>query len=170
MDVQRKAGGPGRLTRRALLSLQMLTVSLMGFHNLKSSFYAKRMYTILAENNCFHHLQFPSFTALLPVRFSGRRAWLTSATFRWGCLVFKQWKIPHIHHPQPVFRFKAWSATACWMLNTCCLSTSFTSSLATDLRCIFTFNTALASLVTVYEAASGQELMTLVLNTMDQQC
>lgn len=82
LDVQRKAGAPGRLTRRALLSLQMLTVSLIEFHNLKSSFYVKRMYTILAENNCFYHLQFPSFTALLPVRFSVRRAWLTSATFR----------------------------------------------------------------------------------------
>lgn len=78
-----RRGPPGRLTRRALLSLQMLTVSLIAFPNLKSSFfYAKRMYTILAENNCFHHLQFPSFIASLPVRFSVRRAWLASATFR----------------------------------------------------------------------------------------
>lgn len=44
------------------------------------------------------------------------------------------------------------------------------SGLATPLQCNFTFNTHLfANLAAVYEAASSQELMARVLNTMDQQ-
>lgn len=46
----------------------------------------------------------------------------------------------------------------------------FMSGLATPLQCNFTFNTHLfANIVAVNEAASSQELLAHLFNTMDQQ-